>query len=80
MENTIPKIIHYCWFGNNEKPYEIKKYMKTWKILDDYKVIEWNEKNSNLNSSEYIKKVYSKKALYIYFFCLRRTPTSNEIP
>lgn len=61
MENTIPKIIHYCWFGNNEKPYEIKKYMKTWKILDDYKVIEWNEKNSNLNSSEYIKKVYSKK-------------------
>lgn len=27
----IPKIIHYCWFGGNQLPDEVKKYMETWK-------------------------------------------------
>ncbi len=28
---AIPKIIHYVWVGNNEKPKDIKMCMKTWK-------------------------------------------------
>ena len=36
----IPKIIHYVWVGNNPKPKDIKKCMKTWKKhLKDYKII-----------------------------------------
>lgn len=27
----IPKIIHYCWYGNKEKPVKFQRYMDTWK-------------------------------------------------
>ena len=37
----IPKIIHYCWFGRNEKPEKIQKCIESWKIhLSDYQIIE----------------------------------------
>ena len=29
----IPKKIHYCWFGNKEKPAMIKQCIESWKIL-----------------------------------------------
>ena len=41
---AIPKIIHYVWVGNNEKPKDIKRCMETWKKhLKDYEIIEWND-------------------------------------
>lgn len=44
--NKIPKVIHYCWFGNNRKSLMIRKCLETWKkYLSDYKFILWNEKN-----------------------------------
>lgn len=37
----IPRIIHYCWFGNKEKPDAVKNCIKTWKeILSDYEIKE----------------------------------------
>lgn len=43
---TIPHTVHYCWFGNNPKNAETKKYIEGWKkILKDYEFIEWNENN-----------------------------------
>ena len=42
----IPKKIHYCWFGNNEKPAKAKKCIESWKrICPTYQIIEWNESN-----------------------------------
>ena len=29
----IPKVIHYCWFGENELPDLAKKCIESWKIL-----------------------------------------------
>lgn len=29
----IPKMIHYCWYGNKEKPVKFQKYMKTWRKM-----------------------------------------------
>lgn len=57
----IPKIIHYCWFGRKEKPEKVKKYIDTWSILNDYKVIEWNEENFDINSCDFVKKAYKSK-------------------
>ena len=55
----IPKIIHYVWVGNNPKPKDIKKCMKTWKKhLKDYKIIEWNESNFDISSHPFVKKAY----------------------
>ena len=63
----IPKIIHYVWVGNNPKPKDIKKCMKTWKKhLKDYEIIEWNESNFDINSHPFVKKAYeAKKWAYV---------------
>ena len=63
----IPKIIHYVWVGNNPKPKDIKKCMKTWKKhLKDYKIIEWNESNFDISSHPFVKKAYeAKKWAYV---------------
>lgn len=59
---AIPKIIHYVWMGGKEKPPKIKRCMKTWKKhLKDYKFIEWNEENFDINSNPFVKKMYDQK-------------------
>jgi hypothetical protein len=58
----IPKIIHYCWFGDNQKPTSVLKYIANWKnILPDYKIIEWNENNFDINVCDYTKQAYENK-------------------
>ncbi|RKL66425.1 glycosyl transferase [Salipaludibacillus neizhouensis] len=58
----IPKTIHYCWFGGKEKPAMIKKCIASWHAnLDGYKIIEWNEQNSNLNVNKYVRDAYVTK-------------------
>lgn len=62
MIKGIPKLIHYCWFGNNEKTDEVKKMISTWKkFCPEYKIIEWNESNFNLNECIYVKQAYECK-------------------
>ncbi|WP_245837246.1 glycosyltransferase family 32 protein [Virgibacillus phasianinus] len=61
-ENKIPKRIHYCWFGGKEKPDVVIKLINNWKrLLHDYELIEWNEKNFNINSNSYVKEAYQNK-------------------
>lgn len=58
----IPKVIHYCWFGNNTKPKEIQRCIDTWKSkCQDYKIVEWNEKNFDLSISKYALEAYKAK-------------------
>ncbi len=58
----IPKKIHYVWVGGNPKPKNIQKCMKTWKKhLKDYEIIEWNEKNFDINSHPFVKAAYKAK-------------------
>ncbi|WP_444626171.1 glycosyltransferase family 32 protein [Flavobacterium columnare] len=58
----IPKKIHYCWFGNNPKSEKILKCMQSWSIyLSDYEIIEWNEKNFDIENTVYVKQAYEQK-------------------
>lgn len=58
----IPKKIHYCWFGNNPLPESAKKCISSWKkFCPDYEIIEWNEKNFDVNSCAYSKEAYNAK-------------------
>ncbi|MGL5963029.1 MAG: glycosyltransferase family 32 protein [Fusobacteriaceae bacterium] len=58
----IPKKIHYCWFGKNEKPEIVKKCIESWKkILTDYEIIEWNETNFDIDCNSYVKEAYKRK-------------------
>ena len=41
---SVPKIIHYCWFGGNPKPKLAEKCIKSWKkFCPDYQIIERGE-------------------------------------
>lgn len=58
----IPKIIHYCWFGENQLPELEQNCISTWKKkLPDYEIKLWNESNSDLNSCEYVRQAYENK-------------------
>ena len=62
VEKKIPKIIHYCWFGNNEKPKLVKRCIETWyDKLKGYEIIEWNEDNFPIDYCDYVKEAYDKK-------------------
>lgn len=58
----IPKTIHYCWFGKNNKPKEVISYINGWKnILFDYEFVEWNEDNFDININQYTKEAYENR-------------------
>lgn len=58
--NSIPKTIHYCWFGGKEKPNIVKRCMESWKEhLPDYQIVEWNETNFDININTYVKEAYT---------------------
>lgn len=61
--NEIPKIVHYCWFGNPKKPKSVQKYVDNWhKMLPDYQFMEWNESNCDLEHEiDYVKEAYQSK-------------------
>jgi hypothetical protein len=58
---SIPKIIHYCWFGTSKLPPEIKECIDSWKKLKGYKIIRWDENNCAFDENEFVKKAYSEK-------------------
>lgn len=58
----IPKIIHYCWFGRNEKSGMIRTCIESWKkYMPDYQIMEWNEDNFDVNVCKYTREAYEKK-------------------
>lgn len=59
--NSIPKVIHYCWFGKKPIPYILKYCIDSWKKqLPDYEFFLWNEDNIKFDC-EFIAKAYSDK-------------------
>lgn len=59
---SIPKIIHYCWFGRKPLPKLALKCIASWKkFLPDYEIKEWNEDNFDVNSIPYIAQAYKHK-------------------
>jgi len=62
MQDKIPKIIHYCWFGGKELPDSARKCIASWKkYCPDYEIIEWNENNFDLHSCRYVREAYEAK-------------------
>lgn len=58
----IPKIIHYCWFGQKELPELATKCIESWKsVLSEYKIIRWDESNFDINSNIYVQEAYKNK-------------------
>lgn len=59
---SIPKVIHYCWFGHGEKSELIQKCMASWrKYCPDWEILEWNEDNIDVNYCSYSSRAYQQK-------------------
>lgn len=69
--SNIPKVIHYCWFGNKKKPKIVRECIESWRInLPDYDVIEWNENNFKFEEFEFTKEAYlNKKWAFVADYC-----------
>lgn len=58
---AIPKIIHYCWFGEKKMSKTANMCLDSWrKHCPDYKIMLWNESNSPLNN-DFVKTAYEQK-------------------
>ena len=59
---SIPKIIHYCWFGRGEIPERDRKCIESWKkYCTDYEIIQWNEDNYDVTQIPYMQAAYEAK-------------------
>ena len=59
---SIPKIIHYCWFGNGKMPPLFKKCIESWKkYCPDFEIKCWSEENFDINQNRYVKEAYEAK-------------------
>ena len=59
---SIPKTLHYCWFGGNPKPEKVLTCIESWKkFCPDYKIIEWNEQNYDCSRALYTKQALERK-------------------
>ena len=56
---SIPKVIHYCWFGKGEMPKLAKKCIKSWKkYCPDYELVLHTEENFDLTQNRYLNEAY----------------------
>ena len=60
---SIPKIIHYCWFGRKPKPELAEKCIRSWKkFCPDYEILEWNEDNFDVTAApKYVQQAYEQR-------------------
>lgn len=60
-EKSIPKVIHFVWFGNNPYPTKIENCIKTWEKLEGYTIKRWDESNFPFEKYPFAKKAYENK-------------------
>lgn len=58
----IPKIIHYCWFGNGPKDALIQNCMKTWQdVLPDFQIKAWTEEEIKGLDNLYLRQALERR-------------------
>ncbi len=61
-KDRIPRIIHYCWFGGNPLPDLALRCIESWKkYCPGFQIVEWNEKNFDLDYNIYVREAYDNK-------------------
>lgn len=74
----IPKIIHYCWFGESPLSKETRKCIESWRrFLPEFEIKEWNERNFDITICPYVAEAYARKMYafvsdYARFWILHR--------
>lgn len=60
--SSIPKVIHYCWFGTGQKSSLMTRCIESWRrMMPDFEIKEWNEENFDLTVNRYAYEAYQEK-------------------
>lgn len=67
----MTKIIHYCWFGGNQKSKMVLRCIESWKrFFPDWEIREWNESNFDVRMNLYVHQAYeAKKWAFVADYC-----------
>ena len=58
----IPKVLHYCWFGQGLMPQSQRDYIKGWhRLMPDWEIVRWNERNFPVDLCPYSIEAYHQK-------------------
>lgn len=58
----IPRVIHYCWFGNSQKSDAILRCIESWRrYCPGFEIKEWNETNFPVSDFPFAKKMYEER-------------------
>ena len=61
-EQSIPHVIHYCWFGNAELGELEEKCLASWaQFCPDYAIERWNESNFDVTCNDFVAGAYQNK-------------------
>ena len=59
---SIPKKIHYCWFGGKPLDSLALRCIESWKKhFPDYEIIKWDESNFDISSVKFMQEAYNDK-------------------
>ncbi|HJI39343.1 MAG TPA: hypothetical protein OIL91_09345 [Collinsella aerofaciens] len=59
---SIPKTIHYCWFGGKPLGAEELRCIESWKkYLPEYEIKRWDESNFDVCGCDYVSEAYRAK-------------------
>lgn len=57
--HSIPRIIHYCWFGKKPLPKESLRLIETWRrYMPGYEIMKWDESNFDVRMIPYTSQAY----------------------
>lgn len=58
----IPKIIHYCWFSDDDYLPLVKRCIKSWKkYFPDYEIRLWDSHSFDFKSVPFVKEAFDNK-------------------
>ena len=59
---AIPKIIHYVWVGDGEKPELVERCIASWRrYAPDYQLVEWNNEKFHQTDNLYARQAFAAK-------------------
>jgi len=74
---TIPKIIHYCWFGGQPEPEFVARHLATWRrYAPDFEIRRWDEQRFDCQQLAATREAYAAKRFdlvsdYVRLYALR---------
>ena len=53
---SVPKIIHYCWFGGGPISEQAERSLESWRrFAPDYEIRRWDESNFDIDECSFAK-------------------------